>query len=86
MPNSKSAKKRLVTSDKKRVLNLAFKSKLRTFVLKLKTAVSENNKEQAQQLLPQVYSLYDKAVKKGIVKSNNAARHKAALSLKVNSL
>lgn len=53
---------------------------------KLTAAINEGNKEQAQQLLTEAYSLYDKAVKKGILKPNCAARHKSNLSSKVNAL
>ena len=74
------------TSEKRRQSNIACKSKMRTFVQKLRTAVADGNKDQARQLLDQIYTLYDKAVKKGVLKPNNAARQKSKLSLKVNAL
>ena len=74
------------TSEKRRQRNFAFKSKIKTAVGNLKATIGENNKEKARQLLTEVYSLYDKAVKKGILKQNTAARHKSALTSMVNAL
>jgi len=86
MPNTKSAKKRMISNEKRRQRNFAYKSKIKTFVSRLKSAINERNKEQARQLLSEVYSVYDKAVKKGMIKARNAARRKSILSSKVNAI
>jgi small subunit ribosomal protein S20 len=86
MPNTKSAKRHVVNSEKRRVRNFAYKSKIKTAMAKLTSAIDEGNKEQAEQLLPQMYSLLDKASKKKIIKSRSAARRKAQMSTKVNAI
>ena len=86
MPNTKSAKKQIVQDEKRRLRNSSYKSKIKTAMAKLTSAIDEGNKEQAQQLLPPMYSLLDKASKKKIIKSRTAARRKAQLSTKVNAI
>ncbi|NQT84263.1 30S ribosomal protein S20 [bacterium] len=86
MPITKSAKKRMLQNEKRRLRNASFKSKLRTHQRKLLRAIAEERKEDSQNLLRALASLYDKGVKKGIYKANTAARHKSRLAKKVNNL
>lgn len=86
MPVTASAKKRIRQDEKRRLRNASFKSKLRTHHRKLLRALSDQRKEDSQNLLRTVASLYDKGVKKGIYKAQTAARHKSRLSQKVNAL
>lgn len=75
-----SALKRYLQSEKRRVRNKTFKSKistaLKTFEKSIKTA-------EAAGKLDEVYSLADKGVKKGIFKPNKAARIKSRMTKKV---
>lgn len=86
MPNTKSAKRHVVNSERRRVSNFAYKSKIKTAVAKLASAIDDGNKEQAQELLPGVFSLLDKASKKKIIKPRSAARRKAQMSTRVNRI
>lgn len=86
MPTTKSAKKRVKQNEKRRLANASFKSKLRTQQRKLLGAIADERKEESQNLLRTVVSLYDKGVKKGIYKANTAARQKSRLARKVNGL
>ncbi len=86
MPTSSSAKKRVRQNEKQRVRNASFKSKLRTHQRKLLRALVDERKEESQDLLRTVVSLYDKGVKKGIYRANTAAREKSRLMKKVNAL
>ncbi len=86
MPVTSSAKKRVRQNVKKRLCNAAFKSKLRSFHRKLLRAVADKKKEDSQNLLRTVVSLYDKGVKKGIYRAGTAARQKSRLTMKVNDL
>jgi small subunit ribosomal protein S20 len=86
VPVIQSAKKRMRQDEKRRLRNAAFKSKLRTNYRKLLRAIGDGRKEDSQQLLRTVASLYDKGVKKHICKANTAARHKSRLAQKVNGL
>lgn len=86
MPTTKSAEKRMRTNEEKRKRNSAFKSKIKTAERNLTEAIGESNKEQAVKLLNEVYSLYDKAVKKGFMKQNTAARYKSGHTARINAI
>ena len=86
MPNIKSAKKRWKQEIKKRELNSSERSKIRTFVKKTNKAVAESNKENAEELLTETYSILDKSVKKGIIHKNKAKRLKSKLGKRVHAI
>lgn len=86
MPNIKSAKKRVLVTEKKTMQNKAIKSALKTTIKKFLTAVDEGNKEQAAALYPETVSAIDSAVTKGILHKNNAANKKAKLAKKLAKL
>lgn len=75
MPNIKSVKKRVLTSEKKRVLNSELKGAMKTAIKKAKTTPEKENINVAVKKI-------DKAVKKGLIKKNTAARKKAKLMKK----
>jgi small subunit ribosomal protein S20 len=84
MPNHKSAEKRVRQSERRRVNNRGNRAKLRTSIKKLRSTLSGNDKTQASALLPQTISEIDKAVRKGVLHRNAAARHKSRLTARVN--
>lgn len=86
MPTTQSAKKRHRQSEKLNLLNASFKSKLRTHRRKLLHAIGDEKRDEAQNLLRSLVSLYDKGVKKGMYKANTAARQKSRLTKRVNAL
>lgn len=86
MPNIKSAKKRVLVTEKKAQQNKAIKSALKTQIKKFLAAVSAGEKEQAAALYPETVSAIDSAVTKGIIHKNNAANKKAKLAKKLASL
>lgn len=86
MPNHKSAEKRDRQNEKKRLVNRSNRSKLRTQIKKLRSALTGNDKANSTELLNPTISLIDKAVNKGILHKNAAARHKARLTNHVNNL
>lgn len=86
MPNHKSAEKRDRQNVKRREVNKSNRSKLRTQIKKLRTALTGNDKKQSQELLQPTVSLIDKAVNKGILHRNTAARHKSRLTSQVDAL
>ena len=86
MANIKSQKKRVLTNEKARLRNNAYKSELRTAVRKVNTAVQAGNKEEADQALRLASKKFDKAVSKGVLHKNNAANKKSGLSKRVNAL
>jgi len=68
---------------KKRLINRAFRSKVHTGIRIFEAALKNNNPEEVKKNLSEVYSLMDKAVKKGIVTQNKANRSKARLAARV---
>ena len=84
MPNHKSAEKRVRQSEKRRAINRGHRSKVRTYIKKLRTALESDNSEDVQKALPEVMSVIDKSVQKGVMHKNAAARYKSRLTLKAN--
>jgi len=80
MPITKSAKKALRQSKKRRQRNLRRFNAMREIVKKIKKLVNENKKEEALKLLPQAYKAIDKATKNNVIKKNTAARKKSRLT------
>ena len=86
MPNHKSAEKRDRQNARRKEVNTANRTRLRTTIKKLRSALDAGNVQEAQQLLPETVSVIDKSVQKGILHRNTAARHKARLTSHVNEL
>lgn len=84
MPNHKSAEKRVRQNERRRVINRGNRAKLRTSVKKLRTALSGTDQTEAGTLLPITISEIDRAVQKGVLHRNAAARHKSRLTARVN--
>lgn len=76
MPNIKSAKKRMRSSEKQRVGNLAVKTKVKTGRRKTREALAAGAAETARDEVRSYSSLLDKAVKRGVIKKNTAIRRK----------
>lgn len=85
MANIKSAEKRIRVSAKRRSLNVAKKSALRTKIKRFETAIAENNANSKEYLFDATRAL-DKAASKGIIHKNAAARKKSRLTKRFNSL
>ena len=86
MANHKSAEKRVRQNAKRKDINRNNRSKLRTSIKKLRTAVAGHDKAGSVELLNPTISLIDKAVNKGILHKNTAARHKSRLTRHVAEL
>ena len=84
MPNHKSAEKRMRQNEKRRLVNRGNRGKLRTGIKKLLAALEGGDAGAAKALLPQTVSLIDKAVQKGALHRNAAARFKSRLTLRAN--
>lgn len=79
MPNIKSAKKRVRITAKKTLRNKILKSNLKTA---LKRAFAEESSMDSKK---RAIELVDKAVTKGILHKNNAARKKSAIAKMMKS-
>ncbi len=83
MASHKSAKKRIRTNARKRMVNKIAESKIKTVV---KKALSATEKEQAEKLYKEAVAILDRSTTKGKIHLNTASRKKAALTKHLNSL
>lgn len=86
MPNIKSAKKRVLVTEKKNTQNRMIKSAVKTAIKKFNAALAAGDAEAAEKLLPETVSVIDSAASKGILHKNNAANKKSALAKNLNAL
>ena len=84
MPNHKSAEKRVRQNERRRLINRTNRTKLRTSIKKLRSALSQSGDQDLGTLLPETVSEIDKAVQKGVLHRNTAARHKSRLTVRAN--
>ncbi len=80
MAITKSAKKRIKSSEKKRLFNLRRSRAMKDIIKKFSKAVTAGEAKTAQELMPQVHKAIDKAAKGGVIKSNTASRKKSRLA------
>ena len=83
MPNHESSEKRVRQSEKRRAINRSNRTKVRTYIKKLRSAMGSGSKDVAQ-VLPETISVIDKAVQKGVLHANAAARYKSRLTVRAN--
>jgi len=84
MPITKSAKKALRQSQKRRRRNLVYKKGIKEITKKIKNLVSQKKTKEAKSLLPQLYKILDKAAKAGVIKKETASRKKSRLTKLIN--
>lgn len=82
MANHPSALKRIRQTEKRRLRNMSFRSKVKTVVKKYLLAVASKD-QSAQQLFREASSLLQKGVTKGIYHRNAAARTISRLAHKM---
>jgi small subunit ribosomal protein S20 len=83
MANHFSALKRARQTEKRTIQNRANKSRFRTALRRFRAAVRSGDAAQSKSAFGETVSLIDKAVKKGVIHKNTAARYKARLSAKL---
>ena len=86
MPNIKSSKKDVISSKIAYEKNKANKSELKTMLKKYEAALEGTDKAAAEVAYKNAVALVDKAVQKGILHKNNAARKKSSMTLKLNKM
>lgn len=85
MPARKSAKKRMRTNEKRRLINKMRRSMIKTSEKKFKDFIDQGELENAKLQLDTVFKNLDKAVKQGTIHKNKANRKKSSLSLFLNA-
>ena len=86
MANIKSQIKRVKTNAKRTERNRAYKSELRTWIRKVRTAADAGDAEAAQAALVTASKKLDKAVSKGVIHKNQAANRKSGIAARVKAL
>ena len=86
MANIKSAKKRILVAEANRQRNVAFKTSIKTAIKKALSLASGDDKDALNASVSKVYQLCEKAVSKGILHKNTAARKKSRLVLAIKKL
>ena len=86
MPNKKSAAKRVLLSEKNRLYNRYWKTRCKNAQKNFLSAVASNDKELVEKRLNEAQSALDKAVVKGVIHRNTAARRKSKMALKASAL
>jgi small subunit ribosomal protein S20 len=85
MPNLRSAKKRMRIEEERRAHNAAVKSTARTFVTKARNAIARDvSAPETEEAIRAAISNLDRAVRKGVIHRNNAARRKSRLMARLN--
>ncbi|MBN4067083.1 30S ribosomal protein S20 [Simkania negevensis] len=72
-----TALKRDSRNEKHRIINKAFKSRVRTAVRSFESILKGSDKALVQEKLNEVYSLLDQGAKRGMFKKNKASRLKS---------
>ncbi|OGZ69352.1 MAG: 30S ribosomal protein S20 [Candidatus Staskawiczbacteria bacterium RIFCSPHIGHO2_02_FULL_42_22] len=80
MAITKSAKKAIRQNKARRIHNLTYINKIKKLVKEAKQFVVQKKVKEAKDLLPKVYQAFDKAAKIGVIKKNNASRHKSRIT------
>jgi len=86
LANSKSARKRILVAERRRLRNRPYRSAARTLVKKAELAIAAGDKAAAEEAVLAATSTLDRVWAKGVIHKNNAARRKSRLMAKFNAL
>ncbi len=86
LANSKSAKKRILVSEQKRLRNRPYRTAARTYVKKAELAIQTGDVNEASAAVGDAISMLDRVASKGVIHPNNAARRKSRLMNKYNGM
>lgn len=79
MPITKGAQKAHRASLRKRVFNVRRRRAMNDVVKEVRTLIAGGKEKEAQAKMPEAYKAIDKAAKRGVIKTNTAARKKSRL-------
>lgn len=86
MANTKSAIKNIRKNARRRTINQARTSRLRTQIKKLRAALGAKDSPAASRELVRTISVIDRSIRKGVLHRNTAARYKSRLTKAVRNL
>jgi small subunit ribosomal protein S20 len=83
MANHKSALKKHLRDEKKRLINRMNRSKMKNRIKLLNKKLNANELEEAKALFPKVISIIDKSVIKGTIHKKTGSRYKSRVTFRV---
>ena len=86
MANTASARKRIRQTERRTERNQARKSRMRTFVKKVESAIDSGDKAQAAAALQAAQPEMQRAAGKGVIHANTVARKLSRLAKRIKSL
>ena len=84
MPQTKSAKKEMRASRRRQQENKSVRSLCKTRITKAEKLIFSGELESGREAVSAALSSLDRAVEKGVIHANNAARRKSRLMKKLN--
>lgn len=86
MANTAQSKKRARQAVIRNEHNVPLRSRFRSAIKKVLTAIASGDKTAAQDAYKNAVSLIDKTESKGLIHKNKAARHKSRLNTRVRAM
>ncbi|MEK7061758.1 MAG: 30S ribosomal protein S20 [Patescibacteria group bacterium] len=86
MAITKSAKKSIRQTKRRKAQNLVYKNKIKNLIKEMGVLISQKKANEAKKLLSAIYEALDKAAKAGVIKKNTASRKKSRISKSINRL
>lgn len=80
MAITKSAKKAIRVSRRKKVFNDRRQKAMKDVVKEVRKLIAAKKRAEAEKLLREAYQALDKAAKRGVIKKNTASRKKSRLA------
>ena len=86
MANHKSSKKRILRNNKRNEINSNRISRIRTYIKKVETEISSENKDKANEAFKLAMPEIQRGVSKGLIHKNTASRKLSRLSNKIRTI
>lgn len=86
MANNPQARKRIRQTARRTIVNHARKSRIRTFIKRVETAIASGDKDAAAGALQQAQPEIMRGVTKGVLHKNTASRTVSRLSQRVKAI
>ena len=86
MANHKSSKKRILRNNKRNEINSNRISRIRTYIKKVETEISSENKDKANEAFKLAMPEIQRGVSQGLIHKNTASRKLSRLSNKIKTI
>ena len=86
MANTVSSLKRVRTAERRTAINRQRKTRLRHQIRAMRRLLDQKDATAATKMIPETFSVVDRAAKWGIIKKNTAARYKSRLTLRLRNI